>query len=155
MQTCVHARATRISPNTQDIDRATRISPNTQDIDRATWISPNTQDIDRATRISPNTQDIDHLSAFMSMGGSNVFICCIKTTRPLHILLLAGYQTPPPGVFPPASSPRRFPTRLFPLGLFPPPVISHPWHYPPPPRPSPRILCTIKNSGIHIIKRRI
>ena len=63
-----------------------------------------------------------------------------------------GYQAvppPPPGVFPPALShrtpppPGQVPTRSFPTR-----DITHP-------ALSPRILYTIKNSGIHIIKRRI
>ena len=62
----------------------------------------------------------------------------------------------PPGVFPPALSHRTFPPRPLPPRSSSHPVISHPCHYPPSPSPPPpRILYTIKNSGIHIIKRRI
>ena len=91
-------------------------------------------------------------------GYSDPSCFCHWTTMSMTIVVSGG---PPPPAFPPppALSHRTFP----PPRPLPPPVKFPPGHFPPghfppvplPTRPSPRILYTIKNSGIHIIKRRI
>ena len=74
------------------------------------------------------------------------------TTPEWHSMFVSGGF--PPGVFPPALSHRTFPPRPLPPRssshpvIFPTRAITHP-------ALPPRILYTIKNSGIHIIKRRI
>ena len=80
---------------------------------------------------------------------------CIQITRASYPCTDGIRRSPPP-----AFSPRRFLTGLstprpLPPVKFPPPPRSFPTRAITHPALSPRILYTIKNSGIHIIKRRI